>query len=77
MQSTADPTAIVWYGHGLATWLQRLAAHLIDLLLLGGCLVTAIFGLAMTLAADSREFMRESDKAWIAEWLSEDLGRGS
>ena len=48
MQSTADSTAIVWYGHGLAAWLQqRLAAHLIDLLLFGGCLVRAIFGLEM------------------------------
>ena len=39
--------------------------------------MTAIFGLAMTVAADSRDFIRESDHAWIAELLSADLGRGS
>lgn len=75
-QSTADSSNVVWQGYELATWVQRLAAHLIDFLLAAGSLVVGLLGLATTLMAGSAgaELFKHPDHFWIRELFDGKVG---
>ena len=77
MQSTPDSSNVVWQGYALATWVQRLAAHLTDFLLAGVSIMLGTLGLAILMASVAGdELVRDPDHLWIRELLREELGWG-
>ena len=79
MQSNHDSANVVWQGYASATWVQRLAAHLIDLLLVGGSIAMGILGFAISIGSTISELqhrnhdLREFSK--LLKLLGEEFGR--
>ena len=75
MQSNPDSANVVWQGYASATWVQRLAAHLIDLLLAGGSITMGILGLAIAIGSTTNE-SRGHYLIEVCKLLGEEFGRG-
>lgn len=76
MQSNPDSANVVWQGYASATWMQRLAAHLIDLLLVGGSITMGILGLAIAIGSTITSEYRTHDLIEVWKPLGEEFGRG-
>ena len=78
MQSTSGSSNVVWHGFPLATWVQRMAAHLTDCLLACGSLVVGLLGLAAILMAGPAGdgFFSDPDHYWVRKLLGGKLGWG-
>ena len=78
MRSTPDSPNVVWQGYPLATWVQRLAAHLTDFLLAGGSIMLGTLGLAIMMASVAGdELVRDPDHLWIRGTVARGVGVGA
>lgn len=75
MQSNPDSANVVWQGYASAMWIQRLAAHLIDLLLVGGSITMGLLGLVIAIGSTITSEYRTHDLIEIWKPLGEEFGR--